>query len=521
VSTVKVKPASASSRWSQLGLVILFVMLGPIIGSGYPWIAQRFSDQIALLVPLGIFGGAVLLVLLRRVSLVVFLVVLYAPVELFVQKWLPDTIGAASRFVSEALLLFILAALFTERLLLYKPWKRTPLDVPLFIFISVGVLSALVNQVPPLVAVLGLRILLRYVLLFYLVVQIGFSRKATRRLIVAMLGVASVVFGIGLAQALIGPSLTEVLHVAETKVGTTVLRESVSSGVSLARGRYIFSTLGRYDMLGQYTVIILLLLLALYLYYPRRRGILRWLILTTGICLLLTMSRQSWLAMYAALWSWALLSKKKWAIGLLPLLLLVPVTLVGMAYLFPHLVRYYPGSELVQATILTRSLEMFSSEYFEVSAYSAGRLYVLRYVGQRILQLVPLLGFGPGRFGSLTATYFQFSAAESLGMAEGQVRLVNDVNWISILGQYGLIGTLAFLVMFVALWRYARRMYKRLSDPLAKSVALVCVGSIVAFLVLGFFGPNFEQRVISMYVWLIAGLTVALARAEQRAVRIQ
>jgi len=476
-----------------------------------------FSDRIALLVPLGILGGAVVLVLMRRISVLVFWVVLYAPVELFVQKWLPDTIGSASRYVSEALLLIILIALFTVRLLSRRGWKRTPLDTPLLIFIGVGALSAIVNQVPPLVAVLGLRILLRYVLLFYLVVQIGFSRKATRSLIIAVLGVASVVIGIGLAQALIGPSLTEVLYVSETKVGTTVLRGGVSSDVSLARGRYIFSTLGRYDALGLYAVVILLLLLALYIYYPRRRGVLRWLVLATGICLVLTMSRTSWLGMYAALWSWALLSKKKLVIGLLFTLLLVLITLVGIAYFFPHLVRYYPGAELSQASILTRALELFSPRYFEVSAYSGGRLFTLHFVGRRILEQAPLLGFGPGHFGSLTATYFGFSTADLLGVEERQVYLVNDVNWITILGQYGLTGALAFLVMFIALLRYARRMHGHLSDPLAKSTALACAGSIVTLLVTGFFGPNFEQRVISMYVWLIAGLMVALARAEQRA----
>ena len=521
MSTDRGKPAVASSRWSQFGSVILVVTLALIAGAGYPWIAQRFSAQIALLVPLGILGGAVVLVLMRRISVLVFLVVLYAPVELFVQKWLPGTIGSASRYVSEALLLIILIALFTDRLLSHRDWKRTPLDTPLLIFIGVGILSAMVNRVSPFVAVLGLRILLRYVLLFYLVVQIGLSRKATRRLIIAMLVVALVVIGIGLAQALIGPPLTEILQVQETSVGGRTLRGGVSSAVSYTHGRYIFSTLGRYDALGLYTVVILLLLLALYTYYPRRRGVLRWLVLATGICLVLTMSRTSWLGMYAALWSWALLSKKKWAIGLLFTLLLVPITLVGIAYFSPHLVRYYPGAELPQATLLTRALELFSPRYFEVSAYSGGRLFTLHFVGRRILEQAPLLGFGPGRFGALSATYFGFGVADLLGVEEWQVHLVNDVNWITILGQYGLIGALAFLMMFVALWRYARRMYNRLSDPLTKSMALACMGSIVAILVAGFLGPNFEQRAISMYVWLIAGLMVALARAEQRAAGIQ
>jgi O-antigen ligase len=401
-------------------------------------------------------------------------------------------------------------------LLSHKPWKRTPLDVPLLIFVGIGVLSAIINRVPPLVAAMGLRILLRYVLLFYLVIQIGFSRRATRRLIIAMLGGALLVMGVGLAQAIIGPRLTDILRMREARIGVQTVQ--TTSGVFEAKGRFIFSTLGRYDALGMYGVVILLLVLALYTYYPRWRGILRWLILATGICLALTMSRQSWLALYAALWSWGLLSKKKKrAVGLLLVLALIPAVLIGTAHLMPSLVRSFSPQTLNQASVLTRMLAVFSPEYLQTSAYRAGRLYVLRHVGERIMQLAPLLGFGPGRLGSLTADFFGFSTAELLGMEEWQVYLVNDVNWITILGQFGLIGTLAFLMMFVTLGRYAWRMYNHMYDPLARSMALACVGGIVAFLMLGFFGPNFEQRVVSMYVWLTAGLTVALARVGQRA----
>jgi len=511
----KLNPAVISTKWHQASPIVFVILLGLMLGLGCAWIFHAFSGRVALFVPLVLVAGIALLIFMRHIKLFVFFLVLYAPFELFVQKWLPGDIGLATRYMTEVFLLLIFMALVFDRLLYHKPWRRTPLDIPLLIFIGVGILSALVNQVSPLVALMGLRILLRYVLLFYLVVQIGFDHASVRRLLVAMFCVALVVAGIGLIQALIGPAMTEILRVPDIVIGEHTVRSV--TGFFTAHGRYIFSTLGRYDALGMYNVIILLFSLALYIHYPRRRGIIGWLIVITGICLALSFSRQSWLALYAALWAWLfVLYKKKWAISLSAVLLVAPMILGMIVYLSPEIVRFYKGDEGVHISALARLVEVFSPEYRKISAYYAGRLFVLRFVGARILELAPFLGFGPGTFGTQSAAFFGFSNANLLGMQERQVFLVNDVNWITILGQYGLIGTAAFLMIFAVLFRYAWRMYKRLSDPLTKSVALACQGSIVALLLLGFFGPNFEQRVIALYVWLIAGLTVTLAHTEQR-----
>jgi len=514
--TMKFNAAAISAKWHQAGPAISVILVGVLIGAGCAWMFDAFSERLVLAVPLILLGGAALFIFMRRIKLFVFLIVLYAPLELFVQKWLPGDIGSASRYMTEVFLLLIFMALVVDRLLSHKPWKRTPLDIPLFIFIGIGILSSLINQVPFLAVILGFRILLRYVLLFYIVVHIDFDYVSARRLLIALFCVAAVVVGIGLIQALIGPPMTEILRIPEIKIGEHVVR-SIPGYFMGAHGRYIFSTVGRYDMLGMYCVVILLLSMALYIYYPRRRIMLGWLIALTGICLVLTFSRQSWLALYAALWTWFLVSsKKKWAVGLFFALLMGPMILFIAIYFSSDIVRFYKGDEGIHISALARLAEVFSSEYRGISAHYAGRLFVLSFVGARILELVPFLGFGPGTIGTPSAAFFGFSNAELLGMVESQVFLVSDVNWITILGQYGLIGTAAFLIMFAALFRYARRMYKRPSDPLTKSVALACQGSIVALLVLGFFGPNFEQRVISMYVWLIAGLTVALSHTGKR-----
>lgn len=511
---------SAWSGWSRLTAGALIVVLGASLGALTSVLAQELSPQFIVLILAGLIGGAVVLLLLKRLSVLISLVLFYAPVELFVQKWLPDSVGSASRYASEGLLIVAFIALLLDRMRAGKPWKRTPLDIPLLLFVGVGILSAVVNRIPILVAGLGFRILLRYVLLFYLIIQIGYTHEAARKLIRAILFLASIVIGIGFLQALIGPPITRILHVEETRIGEQTLR--TISGVLTARGRYIFSTLGRYDALGVYLTVIFLLALALYYYYPIYRRKLGCFVVATGVCLLLTMSRQSWVAIYVALWTWGLIARKKRFVNLMVLLLAISGVIFLMINVAPHLVRYFSTQELGQATILTRILEPFSRDYFEVSAYRGGRFFTLRFIGGRILELSPWLGFGPGRFGSITATYFGFSTADLLGVEPWQVHFADDVNWITILGQYGLLGVITFLSMFWVLFRYACRIYRRpmhrrSPEVLTKSIALTCIGCIPVLVLLGFLGPNFEQRAVAMYFWTIMGLLVALARADSTA----
>ncbi len=461
---------------------------------------------IALALPVFCIG----LLLIRHIRFAITLVVIYAPVEIFVQKWLPPGLDLVSRYATEALLVGLFLAVFAERLLNGKPWRRTPLDLPLFLFVVIGIVSAVVNQLPVIVLLMGLRITLRYLLLYYLVVQVGFNRQQVKKLLLALLVMAALVMVVGLLQAIIGPPMNRFLHIPDIMFGDTATR--AISGFAAGHGRYIFSTLGRYDAFGIYAVYILLITLAYVFHHRRRHTAWTWLIVATLICLALTLSRQAWLALYITLWVWAIIGKKKWAIYVLFVLFVIPAAILLIALSFPDWVRYYGSANVGELTVITRILDAFSAGYLRVSSGSGGRLFVLRHVSERILELVPWLGFGPGRFGTITAQYFGYSDAELLGMTQGDVYLVFDVNWVTLLGQYGSLGLLAFLFVFWRAWRRTRWLYRHATDSLSRSIALATVGIIPAFMVLAFFGPNFEQRIVAMYAWLMIALVVTLSQ---------
>ena len=50
------------------------------------------------------------------------------------------------------------------------------------------------------------------------------------------------------------------------------------------------------------------------------------------------------------------------------------------------------------------------------------------------------------------------------------------------------------------------RIFKYVNDPIMRGYAGALIAILVAFIIMGFFGPNFEVRQVSFYVWSIAGI---------------
>lgn len=497
----------------ELSALHLALLLGIVVGLTFVVLARLLSPLFALgaliSIPIGLW---VFTLVVQKPKLLVGLVLCYAPVELFVQKWLPGSLGGTSRFATEAVLLVALFSLLFHSIYTGKPWKRTPLDLPLLLFLLASSASALVNNVPLYAFVLGVRILLRYVALYYLISQLQFTKAEIQRLLIAVLGTGLVVVLIGLAQAAVGQPVTQILRVDSIGIGESETR--AITGIFDARGRYIFSTLGRYDAFGLYVGILLLIITALFFHYRQYRRVMVGFASLLIVSLLLSMSRTSWVSVYVALWAFALVSRNKSISALLTLLFVVPAALIGVAISVPDLVQHFSYNELADANVLTRALEMFSPQYIDISAFSGGRIYVLTTVNASVFAKVPFFGFGPGRFGSLTASYLGYNTADLLDLPETSLRLVNDVNWTVVFGQYGTIGTLAFVGMFlIAMW-YASSVYRNSGDPLTRSIALSSVGLVIFILVAALFGPNFEQRIVSMYVWTFAALVLVSARLD-------
>ena len=222
--------------------------------------------------------------------------IIYIPFEDFIEKWLPTGIlFDIARYGSEIIIIALLIITFAQNILITGRIFKTPIDLPFLALIMVGLLSASINRSPIQVTLLGLRPILRYALLFYVLSQAPFPSHFYQRLIKIMILSAFLVAFIGILQTVVGMPLTNFLIPRDVTVGETTVRAGLRQ-VVVAR-TYIFSTMGRYDTLGTFLTIFLLLSVSIYLYSTGKLKRFSLAVILIGIpTLALTFSRQSWVA---------------------------------------------------------------------------------------------------------------------------------------------------------------------------------------------------------------------------------
>lgn len=445
-----------------------------------------------------------------------FIITLYIPFEEFIEKWLPQNlIYDLARYGPEIILLCLFILVIVKRIFTTGYFFKTPIFLPFTAFIVVAIFSTLYNQTPLYIAVLGLRPIIRYWLLFFILSQVNFPSYRYKRLLGVMFSSAIVVALIGLSQTLIGEPLTELLIPTNVTVGETVVRAGLRHVV--APRTFIFSTLGRYDTLGLFISIYILSAFGIFLYTKSDLKYRSLLILLIGLpVLLLTYSRQSWLGTLLGIMVILFLARTRrvWSFRLLALLIVIIIAFT-IVFLIPN-ARYLGTFASVDASIVERLLEPFSTRYLQVSRNNYGRLFVIFGVGKSLLEISPWVGLGPGEFGSITAQFFGYDFATIVNVPQNAANLINDVNWITLLGQVGILGVLAFISIWVSLAIFSWKVVRKSILPLTKGLALGCIGLIILFLVSGFFGPNFEVRQVSFYVWGFTGLLFGLYQRERQ-----
>ena len=468
-------------------------------------IAVALPIEIFFYLIFAILACLILFVLVQHVEWIIYLLTIYIPFEEFIEKWIPRGLFyEGARFGPELLLIILLGLVLLEKAKRGFRWQSTPIDLSLILFLGIALISATLNSTPVIVGLLGIRPLIRYITIFYILSQLRVSRPFLRRWLILVFNVATIVAIIGLLQTVIGERLTNFLIAGDVIVDGVVVRLGLRHIISART--YIFSTMGRYDTLGNYLSLLLLIAFGLYFFSTGhwKKRVLRFLVIGL-LAMLLTFSRQALLAFFVGLGVMAFLSKTRAVLTARMFYILGAILLpIFVIFLIPYAESF--GGRVAEMSLTDRLLEPLSPRYIWVSRHSYGRLYVIFEVGPRIIALSPYFGFGPGQFGSLTAEYFGIDYGRLVDMPPEVTHFINDVNWVVVLGQVGLVGLLAFFSIFVALFRSSLRIYRISQDHIIKGLALGYMGCIIALLLLGFFGPNFEVRQVSFYFWSFGGM---------------
>lgn len=98
-----------------------------------------------------------------------------------------------------------------------------------------------------------------------------------------------------------------------------------------------------------------------------------------------------------------------------------------------------------------------------------------------------------------------------LGTGYSSLGLATDNDFLRSLGEVGILGTIAFILVIVLIWKMIWQQYKS-TDKLVKYFSAGVLAMIVAFLLNGVFIDVFESSKIAILFWFLIGINMAVGR---------
>lgn len=430
--------------------------------------------------------------LINRLSMRQWLLVafgLYLPLEFIIRDTLSLPVLSS---VWEELFLLAAAILIVWRRALRQTEairRETPLDVWLLLFFAVGFFLMSVVRPYPEVALPGYRIVVEYLLWFFLIVRLVEDDRDLKAVYVSFLLMSGFLALHGIYQYLIGVEIPE-SWVSQTEMGV--------------RTR-VFSLTGSPNILGSLLVLTTPLWAAL-IYFCKQTWMKVLAFGITGCCLLsllFTFSRGAWIGMAVAVVIFAFFVDKR-------LLALMGVGVAAVLVFVP--------------SITSRLTYLFTEDYAVASAIG-GR--ALRWeLGRQLLhEHNPWLGFGLGRFGGAVAMQNQL-----LDKTDEFSYFYMDNYYLKTMVEMGYLGIAVYILLLIALIALGLRAIQRSDNPFAgaggdpliraignyRILAVAIYAGLCGVLAHCFFENIFEEPYMSAYFWGLAAILFYLGYFRKR-----
>lgn len=438
------------------------------------------------------------------------------PIEPFVLKFVSDDLYLYARYFSESLIyvlaLVVIVGLFTER---YKR-RATAVDLPLVLFLVILIASVILNTLPVTDAVLGMRQIMRFMLLFPIVLYRYPRRFWIKRAMIVVVATLLIQSLLGITQAVAGGTLDQFLLPSERRTyGEIQLTEGTVQFWD--PGQRVFGTFGRYDRMGTFLAFALLMLIGL-VYEGYRKQDWRWLgiIAALGVpAILLTYSRSAWFGLVFGGLAIAWLRKDK---KVLIASLIVGVVLAGTLG-FAGIQRTL--TDVPRQTVVERFFEVFSYERFRGEYLGLGRTFWIVHtpttvVSHNVRSL--LFGWGPSQYGAgAVSALHNTRAYDETGLpfgvygTEGYI----DNNWFSLWGETGTLGVIFYAWVYFGLMLIAWKVARHSRTSMARGVAAGFFGMAVALWINAFLATFLEIRTLAPYFWIFGAFVVVLGSREK------
>lgn len=449
---------------------------------------------------------------IKKSQYIIYLLLVWLPLESVILRYTPIDYYSYVKYFPEILLYAtVLLGWLKFMFRKFKFYPDSPINRWLLVFVVVSFVSLLLNWYHPIYWLLGLRQLLRFALVFFLILLENYSRETKYNFIKLGLAIIFLEAIFGIVQYLAGGKLDQYLFFSEAVTVGSARLGAIEQ--FWAPGSRVFATLGRYDRLGSLLALGLTALFPwLYCLKKEIHKILYWTAFgVISLALILTYSRASWLSalfgiIFIGLWVMRDERVKK---------VLRFLTIILFVYLSAFAVLQGNVAQIVDKPVQPlseRILEAVSWRSWQGSYEGYGRIFFIVNTPLRVVADSPLFGVGLGNYGGGVAAAFMNTAVyDRLHLPFGVQNVFGQIdnNWWSIWGETGTLGLLAWIMVLWSLFVFGKNKSWAEKDPAERALARGLVGAVIGIMIVGFFGPYFEFRTLMFYFWVLAGCVVS------------
>jgi len=354
--------------------------------------------------------------------------------------------------------------------------KQAILNKPLFIFLIIFLLSAIINIVAIDIALMQLRSYILMIGVYYIIVWSKISNKEIINLIKLVIILAIPIF----LSAIVEYALGQTILTITTRYGIELIQEGMFRS---------FTLIGNPIDYSNFAIIILTIILASiiekYKLFKINKNIFIFFFIVMFLTLFMSNSRGPIIAFILTLIIvsslFNLISKKK--LFLFSILFLIIMLLFG-------------------GTILERLT------HFNIESMSTDQYRVLFFIKSiEIFLDNPLIGVGPGMYGGwVSINYSPSYIYEMYGFTTDKISSI-DMFFPHLIGELGILGFISYMGFFLLPFHFFIKQYKKYHNREVKFISLSILLIIPMLLLIGWFSISLETQLVFSLYMLILGLS--------------
>lgn len=426
-------------------------------------------------------------------KLYIYVFCLYISFETIILNVLPTSVIGIVRYGTEVLgyvALLIIVILRRGKIEIRKSEKNI-----LFFFLIV-IVNIFVNMVDAKIAILGMRWIMRYLYIYFMIYLSGWSKKDINNFLHLIKVIMIIEIGLSVFQ-LLARDLADMFLLPH--YGSII--DGINAYSLQGESQYaIFASFGRYGEFGYFITFALWIWFAEYCSAEtfKSKSISRYMIITWLVLLLLSYCRQEIVAIMIGILFFIIayknlkFTKKQTTFLIIGLAILLPMTMVFIS-------SFESGRGTINEGIAQRFFSVFSKEFIMLDYLGKGRTWFYTTGLFKLLSHKPLLGFGIGRYGCQTAIQYDDSVHQLLNIP---TRFSMDVYVVSIIGQLGLVGVFALGRVYFNSIKSSKKMFcSEKYDRFSKKISMITYGLCISSIVLTLFSSSLSDRYLAFYLW--------------------